>query len=58
MGTSAVEVVRFHGRYYIRDHHYDGYTSGLGALIIADIPSDYEEYKSTPLKDSLYSSTY
>lgn len=46
MGTRGLEIVRFHGRYYIRWHQFDSYLEGLGANIIARIPTDPEEYQS------------
>ncbi|KAJ5397799.1 hypothetical protein N7509_005912 [Penicillium cosmopolitanum] len=45
MGTRGLEIVRFHGRYYIRWHQFDSYLEGLGANIIARIPTDPEEYQ-------------
>ncbi|PFH57143.1 hypothetical protein XA68_15441 [Ophiocordyceps unilateralis] len=44
-GIRGLEVIRFHGRYYVRYHRYDGYWDGLGARIIAKIPTDPQEYK-------------
>lgn len=40
--------MRFRRRYYIRYHQYDSYFDGLGAKIVASIPTDPEEYHSTP----------
>ena len=48
MGTRGLEIVRFRGRYYIRWHRFDSYFEGLGAKIVASIPTDPEEYNSTP----------
>lgn len=48
MGSRGLEIVRFHGRYYIRYHRYDSYYSGLGASIVASIPTDPDEYQSMP----------
>lgn len=45
MGTRGLEIVRFRGRYYVRWHKYDGYFEGLGAQIVASIPSDPDEYQ-------------
>ncbi len=45
--------MRFHGRYYIRYHQYDGYFEELGAKIVARIPTDPGEYQSTPPKDGM-----
>ncbi|KAL4885406.1 hypothetical protein BJY04DRAFT_230953 [Aspergillus karnatakaensis] len=45
MGTPALKIVRFRSRYYIRYHQYDGYWDGLGAKIVASIPTDPEEYQ-------------
>ena len=46
MGTSGLEIVRFHGRYYIRYHQYDGYFQGVGAQIVGGIPTEPDEYQS------------
>ncbi|OJJ66061.1 hypothetical protein ASPBRDRAFT_201316 [Aspergillus brasiliensis CBS 101740] len=45
MGTRGLEVVRFNSRYYIRFHAYDSYYKGLGAKIVAGIPTDHNEYQ-------------
>ncbi|GKZ31076.1 hypothetical protein AbraIFM66950_011135 [Aspergillus brasiliensis] len=45
MGTRGLEVVRYNRRYYIRYHQYDSYYEGLGAKIIAKIPTDPQEYQ-------------
>ncbi|KAH6637197.1 hypothetical protein F5144DRAFT_647199 [Chaetomium tenue] len=45
MGTRGLEIVRFHGRYYIRYNPYDSCFKGLGAKIVASIPSDRENYE-------------
>ncbi|PYH90598.1 hypothetical protein BO71DRAFT_361171 [Aspergillus ellipticus CBS 707.79] len=45
MGTRGLEIVRFNKRYYIRYHQFDSYFEGLGAEIIANIPTDPEEYQ-------------
>ena len=47
MGTRGLEIVRFRGRYYIRWHRFDSYFEGLGAKIVASIPTDPEKYNST-----------
>lgn len=47
MGTRGLEIVRFRGRYYIRWHRFDSYLEGLGAKIVASIPTDPEKYNST-----------
>lgn len=52
MGTRGLEIVRSRKRYYIRYHQYDSYFEGLGAKIVARIPSNPEEYQGTPLKKS------
>ncbi|KAL4926646.1 uncharacterized protein BDV17DRAFT_299568 [Aspergillus undulatus] len=44
MGTRGLEIVRFRRRYYIRYHRLDSYFEGLGAKIIASIPTDPKEY--------------
>ncbi|KAL4945268.1 hypothetical protein BDV06DRAFT_231429 [Aspergillus oleicola] len=44
MGTPGLEIVRFRKRYYSRYHRLDGYFEGLGAKIIASIPTDPKEY--------------
>jgi len=49
MGTPGVEVVRFCGRYYVRFYLHGGYYEDLGAMIVAKIPADPEEYQSTSL---------
>jgi hypothetical protein len=46
MGTRGLEIVRFRGRYYIRWHQFDSYLEGLGAKIVASIPSDPVKYQS------------
>ncbi|KAL4738172.1 hypothetical protein BDV11DRAFT_216133 [Aspergillus similis] len=46
MGTRGLEIVRFHKRYYIRYNQYDSYFDGLGAKIVASIPTDPEEYRA------------
>jgi len=46
MGTRGYVMVRFRGRYYIRYHRFDSYYEGLGVEIIADIPTDPNEYQS------------
>ncbi|KAJ5754834.1 hypothetical protein N7533_004377 [Penicillium manginii] len=45
MGTRGLEIVRFRGRYYIRWHQFDSYLEGLGAKIVASIPSDPVKYQ-------------
>ncbi|KAL4751940.1 hypothetical protein BDW72DRAFT_192451 [Aspergillus terricola var. indicus] len=45
MGTQGFEIVRFNRRYYIRYNHFDSYFEGLGAKIVANIPTDPEEYQ-------------
>ncbi|KAK9234066.1 hypothetical protein V1525DRAFT_84427 [Lipomyces kononenkoae] len=45
MGTRGLEIVRFRRRYYIHWHRYDSYFEGLGAQIVASIPTDPEEYQ-------------
>ncbi|KAK6814122.1 hypothetical protein RU639_010138 [Aspergillus parasiticus] len=45
MGTRGLEIVRFHRRYYVRYHKYDSYFDGLGAKIVASIPTDPEGYQ-------------
>ncbi|KAL3469910.1 hypothetical protein BJX99DRAFT_264725 [Aspergillus californicus] len=40
MGTRGLEIVRFRSRYYVRWHQYDSYFEGLGAKIVASIPTD------------------
>ncbi|KAJ5161667.1 hypothetical protein N7492_007059 [Penicillium capsulatum] len=45
MGTKALEIVRFRGRYYMTYHQQDGYFEGIGAAIVAGIPSDPDEYQ-------------
>ena len=47
MGTRGLEIVRFRRRYYVRYHRLDSYFEGLGAKIIASIPTNPEEYDST-----------
>ena len=51
MGTHALEVIRFRKRYYTIRHLYDGYFEGVGAKIVASIPTDPKEYQSTLLKN-------
>ncbi|OJZ79619.1 hypothetical protein ASPFODRAFT_223863, partial [Aspergillus luchuensis CBS 106.47] len=46
MGTRGLEVVRFNRRYYIRYHRLDSYFEGLGAKIVAKIPTDPDEYQN------------
>ncbi|PWY91871.1 hypothetical protein BO94DRAFT_583791 [Aspergillus sclerotioniger CBS 115572] len=46
MGTRGLEIVRFNRRYYIRYNQYDSYYEGLGAQIVASIPTDPEEYQT------------
>ena len=46
MGTRGLEIVRFRRHYYITYHQYDSYLEGLGARIVASIPSDPDEYQS------------
>jgi hypothetical protein len=48
MGTRGLEIVRFRGRYYVRHHQFDSYYEGLGAQIVGSIPTDPDEYQSTP----------
>ncbi|PIG89734.1 hypothetical protein AARAC_005022 [Aspergillus arachidicola] len=45
MGARGLEIVRFHRRYYVRYHKYDSYFDGLGAKIVASIPTDPEGYQ-------------
>ncbi|KAH7129052.1 hypothetical protein EDB81DRAFT_888820 [Dactylonectria macrodidyma] len=45
MGTRGLEIVRFRSRYYIRYRQYDSYFEGLGAEIVASIPTDPDEYQ-------------
>ena len=45
MGTRGYRVYRFRGRYYALYNHWDSYPEGLGADLIATIPTDPEEYK-------------
>ena len=52
MGTQALEVVRFRKRYYIAHHQLDGYFEGVGAEIVANIPTDPKEYQSMLLKNN------
>lgn len=40
--------MRSRRRYYIRCHQYDSYFEGLGAKIVASIPTNPEEYHGTP----------
>ena len=51
MGTPALEVIRFRKRYYVVRHQYDGYFEGVGAEIVASIPTDPKEYQGMPLKN-------
>ncbi|PLN85269.1 hypothetical protein BDW42DRAFT_1827 [Aspergillus taichungensis] len=44
MGTRGLEIVRFRRRYYIRYHRLDSYFEGLGAKIVASIPTNPEKY--------------
>ncbi|RAQ49590.1 hypothetical protein AFGD_002150 [Aspergillus flavus] len=44
MGTRGLEIVRFHRRYYVRYHRNDSYFEGVGAKIVASIPTDPDEY--------------
>lgn len=45
MGTPGLEIVRFRGRYYVRWHKFNGYYEGLGADVVASIPSNPDEYQ-------------
>lgn len=46
MGTRGLEIVRFNRRYYIRYNRLDSYYEGLGAEIVARIPTDPNKYQS------------
>ncbi|KAE8347051.1 hypothetical protein BDV24DRAFT_174605 [Aspergillus arachidicola] len=54
MGTRGLEIVRFHRRYYVRYHKYDSYFDGLGAKIVASIPTDPEGYQKSALETHVY----
>ncbi|UNI18433.1 hypothetical protein JDV02_004702 [Purpureocillium takamizusanense] len=43
--TPGLEIVRFRKRYYIRYHQYDSDYEGLGAHIVARIPTDPAKYQ-------------
>ncbi|GKZ96524.1 hypothetical protein CBS147343_10884 [Aspergillus niger] len=45
MGTRGLEIVRFNRRYYIRYNRLDSYYEGLGAKIVARIPTDPNKYQ-------------
>jgi hypothetical protein len=45
MGTRGFEIVRFAGKYYIYYRQYDSYPEDLGVKIVAEIPTDPENYQ-------------
>ena len=47
MGTRGLIIVRFNRRYYARYNHSDSYFEALGSWIVAEIPTDPEEYRGT-----------
>ncbi|KID83183.1 F-box domain-containing protein [Metarhizium guizhouense ARSEF 977] len=46
MGTRGLIIVRFNRRYYARYNHSDSYFEALGSWIVAEIPTDPEEYRA------------
>ncbi|KID95143.1 F-box domain-containing protein, partial [Metarhizium majus ARSEF 297] len=46
MGTRGLIIVRFNRRYYARYNHLDSYFEALGSWIVAEIPTDSEEYRA------------
>lgn len=48
MGVRGLEIVRFHGHFYIRWNKFDNYLDGLGTEIVAGIPADPGEYQVMP----------
>ncbi len=51
MGTRGLLIVRFRKRYYIQYNQFDSHFDGLGAKIVARIPSDPEEYQGVLLEN-------
>ncbi|KAH0539040.1 hypothetical protein FGG08_004386 [Glutinoglossum americanum] len=43
--TQGLYIHRYNGRYYVFYSHTDSYPDGLGSWIVADIPTDPDEYK-------------
>ncbi|KAI0200254.1 hypothetical protein F4808DRAFT_470667 [Astrocystis sublimbata] len=54
MGTRALEVVRFRGRYYIRYHQLDGTYENLGAGMISGIPTNAKRYQKWLERERAY----
>ncbi|EFY85109.1 hypothetical protein J3459_011867 [Metarhizium acridum] len=45
MGTRGLKIVRFRGRYYIYYNQFDSYFEGLGAEIVASVPTEPDKYQ-------------
>ena len=44
MGTRGYKAWRFRKRYYYQYNHWDSYPTGLGKIIVAEIPKDSPQY--------------
>lgn len=46
MGLHGLEIVRFHGRYYVYEDPIDGYPVVVDEKIVSKVPVDVADYQS------------